>query len=261
MLLGHGPNPITAYLAHLSAVPLGIYKTGYSTSADTQASAFSRHSQHSQSADCGTEAAFHSTKSVEAEHFETPHGLKYSEEEGHNPQPLRTHLTFSSLSSAVHSGDASSQSKASCSSTARTDPVIDNISPDLWRKISRISALLQNVALSMSQARSSPESSRFMSRLSESNAASSKFYTSLGSFSTSTRDFDLKQIASMLSEVIDSSLQNGRSDGASPSDPELNREIDELVAQYNDMASLAISLGSEAPLISTATSVKQSSPE
>lgn len=252
MLLGHGPNPIAAYLAHLSAVPLGIYKTGYISFVDSQTSAFSRRSQNT---DCGTEVAFHSTKSVEAEHFETPHGLKYSEEEDHNPQPLETHLTFSSLSSAVHSGDTTNQNKANLSSTAQSDSIIDNISPDLWRKISRISALLQNVAISMSQARSSLESSKFMSRLSESNAPSSRFDTSLGSFSIGTRDSDLKQIASMLNEVIDNSLQSKRSDDISPSDTKLNREIDELVVQYNDMASLAISLGSEVPLISTAASV------
>ena len=245
-------NPFAAYLAHLAAVPLGIYKTGYGFSTGTQISTFSSHPQNT---DCGIEITFQSTKSAEPGHFETPfetlHGLKSSEEAYSNLQLPATHLTFSSLSSAVHSGDIISRNEASQSCTARSDTTFDDISPDLWRKISRISALLQNVGISMSQARNSSESSKFMSQLSESNAPSSSFDTSLGSFSTSMRSSELKQIANMLDDVIDASLRSRQSDGAPHSDNRLNREVDELVAQYNSMAAFAISSGAEVPIITT----------
>ena len=241
-------NPFAAYLAHLAAVPLGIYKTGYGFSTGTQISTFSSHPQNT---DCGIEITFQSAKSVEPGHFETLHGLKSSEEAYSNPQLPATHLTFSSLSSAVHSGDIISRNEASQSCTARSDTTFDDISPDLWRKISRISALLQNVGISMSQARNSSESSKFMSQLSESNAPSSSFDTSLGSFSTSMRSSELKQIANMLDDVIDASLRSRQSDGAPHSDNRLNREVDELVAQYNSMAAFAISSGAEVPIITT----------
>lgn len=55
----------------------------------------------------------------------------------------------------------------------------------------------------------------------------------------------------MLDDVIDASLRSRQFDEAPHSDNRLNREVDELVAQYNSMAAFAISSGSEVPIITT----------
>lgn len=249
----HESNPFLAYLAHLSAVPVGIYKAGYNSFTNNQASVFSE-SQHG--VDCRTSLAFQSAKSAETENLETPKDLKNSEEVEYSHQLPATHLTFSSLSSAIHSGNTVNQRISEHSFNTRSNSTFTDISPELWRKISRISALLQNLTISMSHSKNYSESSKFMSRLSESSVPSSSFDTSLGSFSASMHASDLKQIANMLNDVINSSLKHGQPDGVVSSEVKLGREIDELVAQYNDIATIAISSGSEVPLIPTAFPIK-----